>query len=107
LSRVTFYCGYWKHKKVAPGRISSRFSFTAPYEFIWLPDGETVPQRERTMILSKKIMIIIFWSSQGFHPINFLPKGYKVNARYYMLQKYYPCCRNGARFRSVGAIENY
>jgi hypothetical protein len=55
-------------------------------ELIWLqPDGE-IPERERPMIQSEKVMLTIVWNPSGFHLINVLPKGFKFNAIFYVTQ---------------------
>jgi histone-lysine N-methyltransferase SETMAR len=62
----------------------SWFYLTTQHESIWFPETEKVPERERPMIQSKKLMLTIIWNPQGFHLINVLPKGQKFNADYYI-----------------------
>jgi hypothetical protein len=62
----------------------SWFYFSADDEFTWLPSGGTASQRERRMINSPKLMLAIVWNPQGFHAIDVLPEGDKVNCDYYI-----------------------
>jgi hypothetical protein len=62
----------------------SWFYFTTDHEQIWLPSEGRVPERERKMIQSPKLMLTIAWNPAGFHVIAFLPKGCKFNAQYYI-----------------------
>jgi hypothetical protein len=49
-------------------------------ERIWLPRDEGPRTRERHMISSEKPMVTIPWNCNGFHVIEGLPKGQRVNA---------------------------
>jgi len=60
----------------------SWFYLSTDYESIWLPSGDTAPERERKMINSPKMMLTIVWNPHGFHVIDVLPKGYKFNSDY-------------------------
>jgi hypothetical protein len=40
----------------------SWFYLTIYHEFIWLPETEQVPERERPMIQSKKLMLTVVWN---------------------------------------------
>jgi hypothetical protein len=56
------------------------------HELIWLqPDGE-IPERELRTIQSEKVMFTIVWNLSSFHLINVLPKGFKLNASFYVTQ---------------------
>jgi hypothetical protein len=46
---------------------------------IWLAQGQEVPQRERHMVESLKMMIMIVWSSIGFHAADVIPRGSQFN----------------------------
>ena len=61
----------------------SWFYFSTDHERMWLAPGETVPDRERHLIQSPKMMITIVWNPSGFHIVTALPKGLKFNACYY------------------------
>jgi hypothetical protein len=64
----------------------SWFYFTKDHEQIWLPSEGRVPEKERKMIQSPKLMLTIAWNPAGFYVIAFLPKGRKFNAQYYLSQ---------------------
>jgi hypothetical protein len=51
---------------------------------MWMPPGETVPDRERYTIQSSKLMVTIMWNPNGFYIVNDLPKGNKFNVQYYI-----------------------
>jgi hypothetical protein len=44
----------------------SWFYFTISHEFIRLPQGEKVPERERSMIGSEQFMVTIVWDPMAF-----------------------------------------
>jgi hypothetical protein len=64
----------------------SWFYQSTDYEFVWLPQDEKVPERERHTIQSKNFMLAIVWNPRGFHLIKVLEKGGKFNAGYYMAE---------------------
>jgi hypothetical protein len=49
---------------------------------MWLPRDEAPETRERHMISSEKLMVTITWNPDGFHVIEFLPKGQRCTADY-------------------------
>jgi hypothetical protein len=51
---------------------------------IWLTQGQDVPECERYMTQSPKMMIIIVWSFISFHVIGILPKSSKFNLHHYV-----------------------
>jgi hypothetical protein len=42
------------------------------------------PEKETKMINSPKILLAIFWNSDGFRVIDVLPTGYKFNSDYHI-----------------------
>jgi AraC-like DNA-binding protein len=63
----------------------SWFYFQTDHERIWLTPEQPVPDRERHMIQSPKIMLTVVWSPNGFCLLAVLPKGTKFNAEYYVI----------------------
>jgi hypothetical protein len=61
----------------------SFFYIHTDFEHMWLPVDEAPETRERHMISSEKLMVTIAWNLDGFHVIEVLPKGQKLNADYY------------------------
>jgi hypothetical protein len=61
----------------------SWFEFSMNHERIWFAREEPVPDRERYIIQSQKIMITIIWNPNGFHVVTALPTGLKFNTGYY------------------------
>jgi hypothetical protein len=55
-----------------------------------LAPGEPVPQRERHMIQSSKLMGTVTWITSGFHAVVTLPKGTKLKASYYITEMLEP-----------------
>jgi histone-lysine N-methyltransferase SETMAR len=51
---------------------------------IWLQSGEKVPERERHVIQSKKLMLTIVWNPNGFHLVNALSAGCTFNSSHYV-----------------------
>jgi hypothetical protein len=43
------------------------FYLTTDHEFIWLPQGEKVPERECHTVRSKKFMLTTVWNPRDFH----------------------------------------
>jgi hypothetical protein len=74
------------HAIVTPDE--SRFSLSTDHEFIWLPEGEKIPERERHTIQSKKFTLTRMWNSRGFYFIDVLAKGAN-STRPMMLLRYY------------------
>jgi histone-lysine N-methyltransferase SETMAR len=62
------------------------FYFNTEHELIWLHPDEKIPERERRMIQSEKVMLTIVWNPSGFHLINILPKEFKFNASFDITQ---------------------
>jgi hypothetical protein len=58
----------------------STFDLTTEHKFIWLPQGEKVPAHEFHTIQSKKFMRTTVCNPCGFHLINILDTGSKLNA---------------------------
>jgi hypothetical protein len=54
------------------------------HEFIWLPQGEKVPQSEQETIRSKRFTLTIVWNPHWFHLIDVPAKAGKFNAAYYV-----------------------
>jgi hypothetical protein len=74
------------HGTVTLDQSSFDINLNTDHELIWLqPDGE-IPERERRMIQSEKVMLTIVWNPRGFHLINVLPKGFKFNMSFYVTQ---------------------
>jgi hypothetical protein len=40
------------------------------YEMIWLPDGDEIPDREKHMIQSPKLMLTVVWNPHGFQVVD-------------------------------------
>jgi hypothetical protein len=51
---------------------------------IGLQSGEKVPERERHVIQSRKLPLMIVWNPSGFHLINVLSAGCKFNSSHYL-----------------------
>jgi hypothetical protein len=64
--------------------------FATDHEWIWLPEGTEVPERERITIQSRKMMVTIVWNPRGFYRIVALPKGMKFNVDYYIYHILHP-----------------
>jgi hypothetical protein len=64
----------------------SWFYLSINHEFIWLPAGAPVLDRERHMIQSPELMFTAVWNSQRFHLVDALLKGIKFNRSYYVTQ---------------------
>jgi histone-lysine N-methyltransferase SETMAR len=58
----------------------SWFYLSTDHEMIWLQFGKKVPERERHVIQSKKMMLKIVWNPSGFHLINILSAWCKFNS---------------------------
>jgi histone-lysine N-methyltransferase SETMAR len=52
-------------------------------DFIWGEEGEERPLRARTDFHPKRVMISVFWSTEGFHLVQPLPERGRVNADYF------------------------
>jgi hypothetical protein len=61
----------------------SFFYMHKEFEQMWLARGEAPDTRERRMISSEKLMVVIGWNPGEFHVIEVLRKGQKFNACYY------------------------
>jgi len=48
----------------------------------WLPDGETIPTRERRTIGDEKVMLTVLFSRQRIWVVNFLPDGKTFDSAY-------------------------
>jgi hypothetical protein len=64
----------------------SWFYLFTNHEFASLAPGESVPQRERHMIQSSKLMGTVTWIPSGFQVVITLPKGTKFRASYYITE---------------------
>jgi histone-lysine N-methyltransferase SETMAR len=53
-------------------------------DFVWTTPCADRPRKARKTIEKRKIMLIVFWSIQGFHLIHFLPENCTVNAAYFL-----------------------
>jgi hypothetical protein len=51
---------------------------------IWLPDGDEVPDQEKHMIQSPKLMLTLVWNPHGFHVAEAMPKGEIFTAASYI-----------------------
>jgi hypothetical protein len=51
---------------------------------IWLQDGDEIPDWEKHMIQSQKLMLTFFWNSYGFQVVDAMPKGEMFTAAYYI-----------------------
>jgi hypothetical protein len=49
---------------------------------ISLPDGDKIPDREKQMIQSPKLMPTFVWNPQGFQIVDGMPKGKMFTAVY-------------------------
>jgi hypothetical protein len=63
---------------------------SAEQEMTWVSPGETVPDKERQMTWSPKLMLTVVWNRGRLHIAKSLPKGTKFNTRY---------CVNNIRIR--------
>jgi hypothetical protein len=61
----------------------SWFYWNSDHDLMWLPPGDAVPDRERYIIQSPKLMLAIVWSPSGLHVVNCSPTGCKFNAHGY------------------------
>jgi hypothetical protein len=78
---------------------------SAERELIWLAPGETVPERERYMTQSPKLMAVVAWNITGFQVLATLPTGTKFNIRYYtseILEQIRQC----GRFIELEGLDN-
>jgi hypothetical protein len=63
----------------------SRFFLNGDYKLIWLPPAEAIPERERQIVQSEKVRLTL-WNLSGFHLVDSLLKGAKLNANYSVIQ---------------------
>jgi hypothetical protein len=49
---------------------------------MWMALGEIVPDRERQIVQSPKLILTIVWNPSGFHAVKALAKGGKFSAQY-------------------------
>lgn len=61
----------------------SWFYLETSYERIWLQRDSPRPVREKKVINSPKVMITVFWSPNGFHLVEALPKGQTFTSDYF------------------------
>jgi hypothetical protein len=61
----------------------SWFYFSTDNERIWLTAEQLVPDRERHMAQSPKLMLTVAWNHSGFYVVAALSKGVKFNDGYY------------------------
>jgi hypothetical protein len=76
-----------QHDRASHGIVTvdeSRFCVSTEHEFVWLSQGEKVPEREKHPIQSKRFMLTIVWNPRGFSLIDVLAKGHKFNAPEYV-----------------------
>jgi hypothetical protein len=64
----------------------SWFQLHPDHELIWAHPDEEIPERERHIVQSQKVMLTIVRNPGGFHLVNILPKGFKFNESYYVTQ---------------------
>jgi hypothetical protein len=64
----------------------SWFSLNMDHAMIWLQLDEEIPERERHTVQYEKVMTMIIWNPSGFHLIKLLPKRFKFNASYDIIQ---------------------
>jgi hypothetical protein len=62
----------------------SWFYFTGDDDRIWLSEETESPERERIIVQSRKMTVIIVWHPTGFYRIVALRKGTKFNSDYYI-----------------------
>jgi hypothetical protein len=43
------------------------------HSMIWLPDGDEVPDREKHMIQSPKLMLTFVWNPHGLQVVDIMP----------------------------------
>jgi hypothetical protein len=53
------------------------------YELIWLVPGETMLNRERYIIQSPKLKVMVPWNTTGYYVLASLPNDTKCNIGYY------------------------
>jgi hypothetical protein len=49
---------------------------------IWLSDGDEIPDRQKHMIQSPKLMLTFVWNPHGFQVVDTIPKGEIFTAAY-------------------------
>jgi hypothetical protein len=54
------------------------------HEMIWLPDGDEVPDQEKHMIQSPKLILTFVCDPHGFQVVGAMPKGKMFTAAYYV-----------------------
>jgi hypothetical protein len=64
----------------------SGFSLDTDQELTWAQAGAKIPKREEHTVQSQKVMLTIIWNPGDFHLVNILPKGFKFNSNYYVIQ---------------------
>jgi hypothetical protein len=62
----------------------SWFYLCTSHEIVWLQAGQQPADRVKHMIGDRKMMVTIVWNLHGFHLVDELPKGQKLNASYYI-----------------------
>jgi hypothetical protein len=60
------------------------FSERTGHEWIWLPTGAKVPERECRTMESTKLMLTIVWNPNAFHFTDVLSNGCKFNVTCYV-----------------------
>jgi hypothetical protein len=74
----------WRHP--ATGDESWFFLPSGPYQ-MWALAKDEVATETRTDIQSTTFMVIIMWNPHGFHVIDWLPSGAKINSTYSRLSE--------------------
>jgi hypothetical protein len=64
----------------------SWFYLHTDHELIWAQPDAEIPEREPHTVQFQKVMFTIVWNPDGFHLVDILPKGFKFNASYYVIQ---------------------
>jgi hypothetical protein len=70
--------------------LDESWSYLFPdHERIWRTPEQPVPDRERHMTQSEKLMLTVAWNPLGFYVVTALPKGlnFKFNAGYYIYNR--------------------
>ena len=62
----------------------SWISYDNPHKYVWISSDDEIPVSERTKISTKKIMIIVFWSTSGMKNITLLPQGKTITKKMFI-----------------------
>jgi histone-lysine N-methyltransferase SETMAR len=60
--------------------------FRNDFTHVWISRLDNPPSRISHGLDFKKVMLTVFWSVNGFHVVNFLPKNEHINANYFVSQ---------------------